>query len=159
MPQAPVDHGEGLHPLEGGQGRGRQLGTPVQVDGAQGLHAADDRLHGRVRDPVALADVEHLQARQVLGDPTQPGVRDGAGREGEGDEAGDPGGQVDQRGVGDPITEGDVEPAEAGRRGGGGQEAEADITDVVTGPEVEIGEAGHPRQVLEPRVRHAEAEA
>jgi len=67
-------------------------------------------------------------------------------------------GQVRQSGVGNTITEGDVKPFKVSSAPLG-KEADAYITDVITGAEVQVTERRKSRETLEPGVRDADAEA
>ena len=91
-----------------------------------------DDVEGLVSELDALADVEGVEAAEVLGDPGDAEVGDLTRGEGEGGEGGEAGRDMRQGRVGHPITERNVKCCELGGWTTLRQEAHTDITDVVT---------------------------
>ena len=94
---------------------------------------------------------------QVLGDPRDPGISDLTTGQGQRPDVPQARGDVRHTRVGDAVAEGDVELVEPGAALG--EEADSDIGDIVTAPEVQLAKARHPGQRLEAGVRHRDAEA
>ena len=114
---------------------------------SKGLLSHSRGLHSPIGQLDTLPKVEGVQALHVGSEPCDALVRDVTGGHGEGGEGGQTCGHVGHRTVRDTITERDVKSSEAASAALG-EETNTDITDVITGAEVEVSEARKARQRL-----------
>ena len=114
MPQIKVYLGEpGAALPETGEARGRDLCTPVEVNTAQLTQPRPDVAEAEVSHPPTLADVEDVEVGESLADPRNTLIADLAADQGQTPEVEEAAGDVVHGGVGDSVTEREVESLEA----------------------------------------------
>ena len=113
----------------------------IEVDPPEVEEACPQLLQGQVRHLEALPNVQGLQLEQGLGHLGQPLVSDPTGCHGEGAKVEEAGCDVRQGTVADPLTERNVERVKT--YAALSKVANANVTDVVTGAQIQGGQGRH----------------